>query len=149
MKKTVIILLLLLVAIQFIRPARTNPPVDPAHALHADEEVIQLLRQSCYDCHSNETRWPWYSQIAPISWSIASHVDDGREALNFSEWTQIDPKIKAKRLKRAIQTTRNGMMPLPMYLWIHKDAKLSREQKKVIEKWATAELEKLEKSKTK
>ncbi len=144
MKKAFLIIVAILILIQFIRPERTNPSVDPAEALQAPEEVVTILRRSCYDCHSNETKWPWYSNIAPMSWSIASHVREGRKALNFSRYRTIDPKIKAKRLKRMIKTTRNGMMPLPSYLWLHKDAKLSPEEKQTIEAWAESELQKLQ-----
>ncbi len=141
MKKTLFIIILLLVAIQFIRPERTNPPVDAKSTLKAPVEVMQILKRSCYDCHSNETVWPWYSNIAPLSWSIVGHVNDGRKALNFSRWTEIDPKIKEKRIKRAIKTTANGMMPLSTYLWLHEDAKLSKENKAVLKKWFEGVLE--------
>ena len=144
MKKAFLIIVAILILIQFIRPERTNPLLDPAEAVQAPEEVAAILRRSCYDCHSNETKWPWYSAVAPMSWSIASHVREGRKALNFSRYRAIDPKIKAKRLKRMIKTTRNGMMPLPSYLWLHKDAKLSPEEKQRIEAWAESELQKLQ-----
>jgi hypothetical protein len=135
MKKIFLIFLLILIAIQFIRPEKTNPPVDEKTTLKAPENVMKILKRSCYDCHSNETVWPWYSNIAPLSWSIISHVNDGRKALNFSNWTKIDPKIKEKRIKRAIKTTANGMMPLSTYLWLHEDAKLSKEDKEVLRRW--------------
>lgn len=143
MKKAIIIIIVLLAAIQFIRPQKSNPPVDEKIALHAPEEVMHILRRSCYDCHSNETTWPWYADIAPLSWSIASHVEEGRKALNFSEWAKIPSDIKKKRLKRAVKTTQNGMMPLSTYLWLHKDAVLSPEDKQVLKAWFESELEKL------
>jgi len=139
-KKILIIIIVLFALIQLIRPDRTNPPVDENIALHAPDKVAVILKRSCYDCHSNETVWPWYSNISPLSWSIAGHVKDGRKALNFSEWAKIDPKIKTKRLKRAVKTTANGMMPLSSYLWIHKDAKLSKEDKEVLKTWFEGEL---------
>jgi hypothetical protein len=141
MKKTLLILLLILIAIQFIRPEKTNPPVNEKTTLKAPENMMEILKRSCYDCHSNETVWPWYSNIAPLSWSIISHVNDGRKALNFSNWTKIDPKIKEKRIKRAIKTTANGMMPLSTYLWLHEDAKLSKEDKEVLKGWFEGVLE--------
>jgi len=143
MKKTILIIVAVLVAIQLIRPERTNPPVDPSLTLQTDPEVMRILKRSCYDCHSNETKWPWYSNIAPLSWSITSHVKEGREALNFSKWHQIDPKTKKKRLKRAVKTTSNGMMPLPSYLWIHHDAKLSKADKARLKAWFEAQLQQL------
>jgi len=142
MKKLLLIIIIIFALIQLIRPDRTNPPVDESITLHAPDKVAAILKRSCYDCHSNETVWPWYSNIAPLSWSIVAHVNDGRKALNFSKWAKIDPKTKAKRLKRAIKTTANGMMPLSTYLWIHKDAKLSKEDKEILKTWFEEELEK-------
>ncbi len=140
MKKTVIIMIAILVLIQFIRPAKTNPVVDETIALHAPKEVQTLLKTSCYDCHSNETIWPKYSEIAPFSWVIVSHVNDGRKALNFSEWKKIDHATKMKRLKRAIQTVNNGMMPLSGYLKLHQEAVLKDHDKKVIVDWCNEAL---------
>lgn len=144
MKQTLLIIVALLLLSQLIRPDRTNPPVNPDEALQAPKEVETVLRRSCYDCHSNETRWPWYSNLAPFSWTIASHVKEGRLALNFSKWQTIPEKIKVKRLKRAIQTTSNNMMPLPSYLWLHKEAKLTKAQKSLLKAWFEKELAKLE-----
>ncbi len=140
--KTTLILLGILLALQLIRPEMTNPPVDKARTLKAPENVMKILKTSCYDCHSFETIWPWYAQIAPLSWSIAGHVNEGREALNFSRYNEIDPKIKTKRLKRAIQTINNGMMPLSSYLLLHKDAKLNNTQKETLIEWCNRELKK-------
>ena len=140
--KIALIMIGILLAIQLIRPEMTNPPADEALALKAPENVMKILKTSCYDCHSNETIWPWYAQIAPLSWTILGHVNDGREALNFSSYNQIDSKIKTKRLKRAIKTVNNGMMPLSNYLLLHKDATLSNAQKSVIIDWCNQELKK-------
>ena len=142
MQKILLWSIVILLGIQLIRPDRTNPPIDPKVALQAPKEVQLILKRSCYDCHSHETKWPWYSNIAPLSWVIIGHVNEGREALNFSNWTNIPNDIKEKRLKRAIKTTRNGMMPISNYLWIHKKAILSAEEKKVIEKWCQKEITK-------
>ena len=140
--KIALIMIGILLAIQLIRPEMTNPPADEALALKAPENVMKILKTSCYDCHSDETIWPAYAQIAPLSWGIASHVHDGRKALNFSKWATIDPKIKTKRLKRAIQTINNGMMPLGNYLWIHTDSKLTNAQKSTLIDWCNQELKK-------
>jgi len=142
MKKTLLGIVILFIAIQFIRLEKTNPPIDENIALHAPTEVEAILRRSCYDCHSFETKWPSYADIAPISWSVISHVNDGRKAFNFSEWKNIDPTTKAKRLKRAIKTTRNGMMPLPNYLKFHDEAILNDADKKILEDWCMKEIEK-------
>ena len=89
--KIALILVGILFAIQLIRPEMTNPPVNEALSLKAPQNVMKILKTSCYDCHSNETIWPWYAQIAPLSWNIVGHVNDGREALNFSKYNEIDP----------------------------------------------------------
>ncbi len=140
--KILYIVIGLLLAIQLIRPEKTNPPVDEAIALKAPPAVMNILKASCYDCHSDETVWPAYAEIAPLSWNIIGHVNDGRTALNFSKWSEIDAAIKIKRLKRAIKTVNNGMMPLPNYLLLHEEAQLSNKQKKTIIDWCNQELKK-------
>ena len=140
MKKTIIIFITILIAIQLVPIDKNNPPIDQSINLKAPKEVESILKKACYDCHSNETKWPFYANIAPLSFSISSHVKDGREALNFSEWKNIDPKIKIKRIQRAIKTTQNGMMPLPTYLWLHKEAKLTKEEKRVLTTWLKDQL---------
>lgn len=139
-KKTMITLLLSLVLIQFIPLERTNPKVDETIALHSDAKVMDILKKSCYDCHSNETKWSIYSDIAPLSFSVSSHVRKGRQTLNFSEWKNISVDRKKARLKRAIQTVRNGMMPLGSYLMFHEEAELSQNDKKVLVEWFEKEL---------
>ena len=144
MKVYLSVLAIVLILMQFIRIDVKNSPTDSRLEIKADENVSKLLHQSCYDCHSNSTNWPWYSSVAPISWFVKQHVREGRKAINFSQYAKIDPKIKAKRLKRAIQTVRNGMMPLPSYTWIHKDAKLTKKQKAFLADFFQKELDKLE-----
>src|ERR1700677_1307278 len=85
-------LLAMFCALQFVPVNRANPPVDPAKKLQPPPEVEVILRASCYDCHSDETRWPWYSYVAPVSWWIANHVQDGRRRLNLSEWADVTPR---------------------------------------------------------
>ena len=122
-KKTVIFLVATLIAIQFIPLEKTNPEVDETIALHTDENVEKILKKSCYDCHSNETKWSIYSEIAPLSFGVVSHVADGRKALNFSIYEKIDSKIKVARLERAIKTINNERMPLSNYLAFHEEAR--------------------------
>jgi hypothetical protein len=138
--KTIIAIIILLVSIQFIPLDKTNPPVDEKVALKAPSEVMSILKKSCYDCPSNETKWPYYSDIAPVSFFVVSHVNDGRKAMNFSCWDNIDSKIKQERLKRAVITVNNGMMALPSYLYAHDEAKLNREEKKILNAWFKKEL---------
>ena len=141
LKKTIIFTLFILIAIQFINVEKTNPPIDDAITLQAPKEVMSIVKNSCYDCHSYETKWPSYSDIAPISFFVASHVKDGRKALNFSEWNKIDTAKKEQRLKRAIITVNNGMMALPSYTSMHEDTKLSKDEKKILTAWFEQELE--------
>jgi len=137
------ILIAVFIVMQFIRPTMENPPVVHDKELKAPKEVMSILKRSCYDCHSNETKWPAYSSIAPLSWTIADHVNTGREILNYSEWSDYSKEKKAKKFERTIQTLNTGLMPLPSYLWIHKDAKLSPKDKKILKSWAKDELSKL------
>lgn len=143
MKKTLFLFVALLISIQFIPTTKTNPPIDDKIKLNAKSEVSKVLKKSCYDCHSNETKWPTYSNIAPFSWFIISNVKNGRKALNFSQWENIPSDIKVKRLQRAIKTTNNGLMPPSGYLKIHDYAILSEEDKKIISEWFKLELKKL------
>jgi hypothetical protein len=127
-------LLVLFVAIQFWPVARSNPPV--TGDLAAPEPVNSILRRSCYDCHSNETRWPWYSYVAPVSWLVAHDVEEGREHMNLSEWSKLSENKRASVADEMAEEVEDGEMPLPMYLRAHADAKLSDEDKRILRKWA-------------
>lgn len=140
LKKIMIIVFLIMILIQFIPLEKTNPKVDNSIALNSDKEVMKILKRSCYDCHSYETKWSIYSDIAPLSFSVSSHVNKGRKTLNFSEWNKIDLDTKKTRLKRAIQTVKNGMMPLNSYLMFHEEAKVSEDEKKILVEWFEKEL---------
>ncbi len=122
-----LIVLVTVIGMQFVRPDRTNPPVNPAHSLlpKAPADVRAILERSCRDCHSNETRWPIYTEVAPTSWLVASHVHGGRERFNYTEWTTYDSDEQDKLLGGVCSLTKRGRMPLPSYLIIHRDAKLS------------------------
>ncbi len=144
LKKTLIFTVVLLVAIQFISVDKTNPPVDEKITLAESKEVMEILKKACYDCHSYETKWPYYSNIAPVSFFVASHVKKGRKALNFSKYKDIDKDIKLQRLKRAIMTVNNGRMALPSYVSAHDEAKLSKDEKFILTEWFKKELSELE-----
>ena len=126
-------------AIQVIRPPRTNPPVDPAAAIATHvtipPPVQAILTRSCYDCHSNETRWPWYSGLAPISWFVISHVNGGRLAMNFSDWSAHSPQRTGPPLGDVCKEVQGGDMPLSTYLLMHGDAKLSSEDIALLCAW--------------
>ncbi len=137
MKKSLIFLILVLVAIQFIPfDVPADIPDKEGEALKAPQEVEAILKRSCYDCHSNHTRFPWYSSIAPASFFTKMHVKEGREHLNFSRWNSYDDEKKLKYLQK-IPKAIKSKMPLPSYLLIHKDAKLSEDDKKALSNWAS------------
>jgi len=143
LKKFIFVVILIFVGMQFIPLDKTNPKVDEKITLHADEKVMKILKRSCYDCHSNETKWSIYSDIAPLSFEVLSHVNVGRKAFNFSEYKKIDKEMKIKRLKRSIQTINNEMMPLSSYIMFHDEAILSKEDKKVLVAWFESQLKTL------
>jgi hypothetical protein len=128
---------------QFIRPAKTNPTIDQSLALEShvqvDPKVAAILDRSCADCHSNKTRWPWYAHVAPVSWFVIDHVNHGRSHLNFSEWGSYEPDRKRDLLRQVCAEVKNGAMPLSSYTPLHRDAKLSEEDKKTICTWANFE----------
>jgi hypothetical protein len=99
-------------------------------------EVRAIFDRSCRDCHSNDTRWPWYSHVAPVSWFLLSHVNGGRDRLNYSQWTSYESDDQDKLLGGMCSLTRKGRMPLPSYLWIHRDAKLSDSDIKTLCAWS-------------
>jgi hypothetical protein len=129
--------------IQVVRPARTNPPVDATQSLeahtHLTPEVQSILDRSCRDCHSNNTVWPWYSNVAPVSWWLIDHVNHGRSHLNYSEWSKLKPEDQNKSLQEICDEVLDGFMPLPSYLPMHPSAKLSEQDKKTLCEWTEKE----------
>ncbi len=108
------------------------------------QEVAALLKSSCYDCHSSETKWPWYSYVAPMSWVLVQHVNDARESLNFSDWPHDAPNRARKKWKRVAEAVDANEMPLPSYVLIHRDSRLTAQQRKQLVEWAELEGKKLE-----
>jgi Haem-binding domain len=143
LKIIAIILLAGFVVIQFFSPDFTNPPVTEAETLESatvlPENVHAIFKRSCYDCHSNTTVNPWYSKIQPSAWFLRNHIDDARKELNFSVWNTYNTKRKRKKLEEVCEQLEAKAMPLPSYLWIHWDAKLSDDERKTVCDWATAE----------
>lgn len=121
------------VAIQFVPVDRSNPPI--AAEVPAPPEARAVLRRACYDCHSHETVWPWYSRVAPISWLVARDVAKGRDELNFSTWDRYTTKEQVKKVKKSWEEVEEGEMPPWFYLPVHRDAVLSVEDKAVLRKW--------------
>lgn len=142
-KWVVIVLLAAFVIIQFVRPARTNPPVDPAKTIGANlqvsPQVAAIFDRSCNDCHSNKTVWPWYTNVAPVSWLLTSHVNEGRHDMNLSEWGGYDKDKQSRRLRDMCEQVQDGNMPLSTYTPLHPKAKLSADDVKTICDWVNAE----------
>lgn len=132
-KKAFMPLLVGLVAIQFIPVKRSNPP--ERDRLAAPLPVETILRRACYDCHSNETRWPWYARVSPISFLIASDVREGRRELNFSVWDRYEQRRKRRKLKEIIKVMERSDMPPWYYVPVHLDAKLSQGERETIVEW--------------
>jgi hypothetical protein len=133
-------LLLAVLTGQLIQPDTTNPPVSPNRTLwedhHVDPRVAGILRRSCADCHSHETRWPWYSRISPISWMVARHVVKGRAKLNFSDWSGASED----QIEEIYDSTAKHKMPMSSYLLMHPQARLSKEDRDVLMAWADGKL---------
>jgi hypothetical protein len=141
MKKIIwILLLIILIGIQFIRPVKNMSTVitrdDITAQFNIPDPVLDILQRSCYDCHSNSTRYPWYNQIQPVAWWLNRHVQEGKQELNFSEFGSYTIKKATRKLAKIAKTTKGGSMPLDAYLWIHTDAKLSASDIQVIGDWA-------------
>jgi Haem-binding domain len=119
---------------------KTTAPAEPAHSSDivrvAGPEVGAILNRSCKDCHSNETTWPWYSHVAPISWMISKHVTQGREKVNFSEW--VPGKLTTNQKAEICDAVSNGSMPLRGYTMLHGNARLSSHDVDVICNWGNA-----------
>lgn len=122
--------------IQFIPVDKVNKPVEQSKNFikveNAPKEVVTLLKNACYDCHSDETVYPKYAYVAPFSWSIKSHVNDGRKYLNFSVWETYNQDLKHKMLTRAIEMVDNKVMPMPAYIIYHEKANLSTNERKLL-----------------
>ncbi|NOR86239.1 MAG: cytochrome C [Bacteroidales bacterium] len=137
------ILFILLIAIfvlaQFVPIDKTNPEFEASNDLivmeNPPEDIAQMLRAACYDCHSNETVWPWYSNVAPISIIVEKHVVEGRDNLNFSFWGEFDQEDKDYVIEEIIEEIEEGDMPFPGYDLAHSDAKLSAEQQEKLFAW--------------
>lgn len=135
-RKILVAIVILLFAIQLVPVSRTNPPV--TGEIEIPGETRALLERSCYDCHSNETAWPWYSRIAPASWLVARDVARGRDELNFSEWGDYSVGRREHKLEEVEEMVEIGKMPLRIYLPLHPDARLSEDERRDLIEWARA-----------
>jgi hypothetical protein len=130
------VLAILALGIQLVPVDRTNPPVE--EEVPASPEVREVLVRACYDCHSNETVWPWYSYVAPVSWLVARDVNKGREALNFSTWNRLTTRQQLEAMHESWEEADEGEMPLWFYLPTHPDAKLSERDLALLRAWAVS-----------
>ena len=134
MKKFLLIVLAIFIVLQFIPSKIDNPKIDKNLEIKVSSELMNIFKRSCYDCHSNEVKIPWYSSIAPASFYIKGHVDLGRKWLNFSTWENYSQKQKDEKLKGIFRTV-YAAMPLASYITLHKEAKLTKQEIKLIRDW--------------
>jgi len=135
-----------LLLIQLIRIDKKNPPVDLSKDLititNPPVEIAKMIKSSCYDCHSHESTYPWYSNLAPVSWYLKNHIKEAREHVNFSEWANYKPDKAKRKLDACAEDIEEGDMPLSSYTLMHSNAKLSAEQTKLLSEWFKKESEK-------
>ncbi len=134
MKKTLLILAFIFIFIQFFQIDKTNPPVnegmDFLRIKDTPEPIAKIIRNSCYDCHSNESKYPFYSNIQPFAWLLKNHIDEGRQELNFSVFATYEKKRQAHKLEESAEMVEQKEMPLESYQIAHPEAKLTDEQRK-------------------
>ena len=122
--------------IQLVPAARTNPPAQGP--LAAPPQVLDVLQRACFDCHSNDTTWPWYTSVAPFSWLAVHDVEEGREELNFSNWALLDPSEATEKREECWEEVAEGEMPLWFYEPLHPHARLTDADREVLRQWAGA-----------
>jgi len=131
-------LIALVVGAQLVPVTRTNPAIKADVA--APAEIDALLRRACYDCHSRETAWPWYSRVAPVSWLVVHDVEEGRRELDFSAWDAYDAAQRAKKLRESADEIAEGEMPPWYYRLVHADARLTAAEREALRAWCGAEI---------
>lgn len=134
MKLALIIMFVVFVAMQFIRPEKVEFIADNKYEIRAPKDIKQIFETACYDCHSNKINYPWYSDVAPFSWVVINHTKEGVRALNFSFWEKYNYVERNEKL-RAIYRTVYSSMPLQSYSLVHKDANLTKAQRKLVRDW--------------
>ena len=136
MKKILVILLVAFILIQFFPIDKNNPAPTPQMDFltikNTPESTAKLIRNGCYDCHSNESKYPWYSNFQPVAWFLKDHIDEGRRKLNFSKFATYEPKSQAHKLFEAIEMVEKDEMPLDSYTIIHSEAKYTEAQKQEV-----------------
>lgn len=135
----VIVLVFLFVIFQFIRPEKNFSAETQNHLFNqvaVQAEVREILKNACLDCHSDQTRYFWYDQISPVSWTVKSHITEGKKELNFSQWGRLTPVDQISLLGKIIDEAKSKKMPLKSYSFVHKQARLSDGQIKTLNNWA-------------
>ncbi len=149
-KILVIVVVAAFVVLQFFQIDKTNPPVVQAETLEASttvpSNIVIIIGKSCGDCHTNQTVYPWYSNVQPTAWFLKNHIDDGRRKLNFSIWNTYTSAKKSKKLDEICEQIESKEMPIPSYLWIHRDSILSDSDGKALCEWAKQEKAKVDAS---
>jgi hypothetical protein len=136
----VLALSLCTLAVQLITVERVNPPISPDAALAAPPQVETILTRACYDCHSSQTRWPWYSRVALVSWLVARDVTLARKELNFSEWGSYYPQTRRRKLQWMGRVVRERSMPPWAYRLMHPGARLTGGERVTLERWIESEI---------
>ena len=139
-KKTALFLLIVLVIAQFFGPEKNEGELTSLSAFYSEtnlpDDVKMTLKQACFDCHSDVTKYPWYSNITPVNYWLADHIEEGKKELNFSNWSAYSIKRKDHKLEETIEMIEKGEMPLNSYTWLHRDAVLNETQMQAIKDWA-------------
>lgn len=129
-----------LIIIQFFRPTKNigsdQEDQDISTIYKVPDSVHQLLKSTCYDCHSNTTQYPWYAEIQPVAWWLDDHIQEGKKELNFNLFASYSPRRQYRKLEEIVEEVKEGEMPLDSYTWVHRDAKLTIEQRASITSWA-------------
>ena len=132
---------MLLIGIQFIRPGRNYAEAISENSLgrlyEVPDTVLRVLQKACFDCHSNTTRYPWYSNVQPFGWILANHIRNGKKDLNFDEFGTYSGRKQKNKMKAVVNQIRDDKMPLPSYTWMHKEARLSEDEKQLLIHWFT------------
>lgn len=135
-------LALLLIVLQFFGPDTSVSEYDASKdflsVYQPSQEISAILQSACYDCHSYQTNYPWYSNIVPISWWLQDHIDEGRDEFNLSLWADYTPERADHKIEEAIELVEDEEMPLPSYTWIHSDARLSNTERDELVVWFTS-----------
>ena len=139
LKKILVFLLIVFVVSQFFGPEKNEGNIDTVNAFLAEtnppENVLKILKTSCFDCHSAKTNYPWYNNVTPVNYWLAEHIKDGKKHLDFSKWTSYSLKRKEHKMDELYEEVEKGEMPLDSYTWTHSEANLTQDQIDAIVTW--------------